>query len=373
MCSFSMAHVGAIYLAESTVASLPANVLAMSVIGAGAGAYLFYKGFRLLQRKRLILNTPASKIRSASMGLVEVNGIAKGPHAITSPLRELSCYYYRSVAWELRQRGKSSEWVKVAEESLHVPFYIDDSSGKLLVDPTGAEMDLHCELHQEYNRSMMRGAEMTASVYSFLGRNGVDSSRPIKVEEYCIQPENILFVLGTLSQNPGLDAGVVPGWSGANGQSSMSDLSATRRSAIDPQPQVVYLSNQSAAVPAIEMTQQQKIAAALLKAGINSPAAWMAAGVNQPAAIHGGSAGSSAVAISPETTEEHGQETKEAFDLHPPVVLMKGSHDPTFFISWRSQRELITTLGWKSTLMIWGGPALTLVCVYILLAHFSLL
>jgi hypothetical protein len=71
--------------------------------------------------------------------------------------------------------------------------------------------------------------------------------------------------------------------------------------------------------------------------------------------------------------EARGQDTSETYDLHPPVVLMKGSHDPTFLISWRSQRDLIATLSWKSTLMIWGGPALTLVCVYILLAHFNLL
>src|SRR5206468_5163955 len=60
--------------------------------------------------------------------------------------------YYRSIAWQYQQRGKNSEWVKVAEESLHVPFYIDDGSGKLLVDPSGAEMDLHCDLHEEYNQ-----------------------------------------------------------------------------------------------------------------------------------------------------------------------------------------------------------------------------
>jgi hypothetical protein len=370
VCSLSMVHIGAICLAESTTASLPANILAMSVLGVGAGIYLFYKGFRLLQRKRLVLNTPASKIRSASMGLVEVNGIAKGLHVITSPLRELSCYYYRSMAWELRQRGKSSEWVKVAEESLHVPFYIDDGSGKLLVDPTGAEMDLHCELHEEYNRSMMRGAEMTASVYSFLGRNGVDSSKPLKVEEYCIQPENILFVLGTLSQNPGLDASVAPA---ENGQRGPADLFKVRQTPQRLQPQVVYLSNQSSAVPATEMTQQQKIAAALMKAGISNPAAWAVAGTSPQAAALGKPSTSSAVAISPAPPAEDGAEMEEQFDLHPPVVLMKGSHDPTFFISWRSQKDLVTTLGWKSTLMIWGGPALTLVCVYILLAHFNLL
>ena len=61
------------------------------------------------------------------------------------------------------------------------------------------------------------------------------------------------------------------------------------------------------------------------------------------------------------------------FDLHPPVVLMKGSHEPAFFISWRSERDVVASLGWKSSLMIWGGPALTLSCTYFLLARFGVL
>jgi hypothetical protein len=352
------------------LASAPMNLLAVAAIGAVGGLYLFYRGFRLLQRKRLILNTPASKIRSASMGLVEINGVATGPYVINSPLKQMSCYYYRSIAWQYQQRGKNSEWVKVAEESLHVPFYMDDGSGKLLVDPSGAEMDLHCDLHEEYNRSvLLSGPEMPGSVYSFLSRHGVDSGRRIKVEERCIGPNNNLFILGTLSQNPGLDASVVPTWTGQAAQKSITRPAP----AITPANQkleVVHLSGESTAVPAIEMTQQQKIAAALLRAGIGSPAAWAAAGVSPQAAVQGGSSAAPAVAISAESPEEN---SLQSFDLHPPVVLMKGSHDPTFFISWRSQRDLIATLGWKSTLMIWGGPALTLVCVYLLLAHFNLL
>jgi hypothetical protein len=50
---------------------------------------------------------------------------------------------------------------------------------------------------------------------------------------------------------------------------------------------------------------------------------------------------------------------------------MKGEHSPAFFISWRSQRDVVRSLGWKSALMIWGGPTLTLVCVYILAAEFG--
>jgi hypothetical protein len=353
------------------LASTPMNLLAAAAAGVAGGLYLFYRGFRLLQRKRLILNTPASKIRSASMGLVEVNGLATGPYVINSPLKQINCYYYRSVAWEYQRRGKNSEWVKVAEETLHVPFYMDDGSGKLLVDPTGAEMDLHCDMHEEYNRSVLLGGpEMPGSVYSFLSRHGVDSARRIKVEERCISPKNPLFVLGTLSQNPGLDASVVPAWAGQTAQKGMGFPAPTIRPA-NQQSEIVHLSGESSAVPAIEMTQQQKIAAALIKAGIGSPAAWAVAGVSPQAAVQATSSLSAAVGTSLAEDEARGPETSETYDLHPPVVLMKGSHDPTFFISWRSQRDLISTLGWKSTLMIWGGPALTLVCVYILLAHFN--
>jgi hypothetical protein len=110
------------------------------------------------------------------------------------------------------------------------------------------------------------------------------------------------------------------------------------------------------------MTQQQKIAAALMKAGISNPAAWTAARVTPtPVANHGPHG-------SPESCAPNLQASPpEGFDPHPPVVLMKGTNNPTFLISWRSQRDLARSLGWKCTLMIWGGPALALLSLYGLL------
>jgi hypothetical protein len=336
-------------------------VPAAIVLGAIAGVYWFYKGFRLLQRKRLILNTPASKIRSASMGLVEISGLATGPYVMTSPLKQVECYYYQSTAWELQRRGKNNEWVKVAEENLHVPFYLDDSTDKVLVDPRGADMDLHCDFQEEYNRSILfEGPEMPVCVREFLQRRGVDPSKRIKVEEHCIKPKNFLFVLGTLSQNPGVDASVAPAWAQRiGGHPQQSESSREIR------PEIIRLSEDSQRVATTAMTQQQKIAAALSRAGMSNPAAWNAAAVSTATALAG--AAKPAVAIEAQPASEN----VGAFDLHPPVVLMKGSHDPAFFISWRSQRDVVASLGWKSSLMIWGGPALTILCTYILLAHFG--
>jgi len=333
--------------------------LILPAIGAIAGVYLFYKGFRLFQRKRLILNTPASKIRSASMGLVELSGLATGPYVMRSPLKGVDCYYYQSTAWEMRQRGKNSEWVKVADETLHVPFYIDDSTDKVLVDPRGADMDLHCDFHEEYHRSILfEGPDMPLSVQDFLVRHGVDPDKRIKVEEHCIKPKNFLFVLGTLSQNPGFDASIAPAW--AQRIAGKTAPPATTES----EPEVIRLSEPAAAVSATAMTQQQKIAAALSKAGITNPAAWATA-------LSGGTAAAPSAARIAVVEPQPSSEDMGAFDLHPPVVLMKGSHEPTFFISWRSQRDIVASLGWKSSLMIWGGPALTVFCIYLLLAHFG--
>jgi hypothetical protein len=351
------------------------RLVALAAVGAVAGVYWFYRGFRLLQRKRLILNTPSSKIRSASMGLIEISGEAVGPYIMSSPLRQIECYYYRSLAWELKQQGKDSEWVKVAEETLHVPFYVDDNTDRVLIDPRGAEMDLHCDLQEQYNRSAIFGAtEMPGNVAEFLMRHGADPDKHIKVEEYCIKPRNVLFVLGTLSQNPGLDASVMPAW-GKRPGNQPDGLPTVAPEPVAGEPDVIRLSHFDSSVPAAQMTQQQKIAAALMRAGVVNPSAWSAAGVGlqqaaapAPAKVET-SAGRPVVAAA--VSEGAGAEITGGFDLHPPVVLMKGTHEPAFFISWRSQRDLVRSLGWKSALMIAGGPPLTLACTYFLLLRFG--
>lgn len=347
------------------------------VIGAAVGVYLFYHGFRLLQRKRLIMDTPSSKIRSASIGLVELNGLASGPYTMTAPITQVPCYYHRSMAWQWQQKGKNSEWVKVADESLHVPFYLDDNTGRVLVDPQGAEMEIHRDFHQEYGNSLFSTtSEVPLSVLGFLSRHGVSTDKKLKIEEYCIKPKNALFILGTLAENDGLEAGPTPLHSFSADQfqfnvQSPGILVGMFAGALKPRPGVMTFTREEVVQPqhsnstgALGKDDQGKIAAAMIRAGITNPAAWAAAGLAQagaPISVSTGTHGSAAAATM----------APEQFDLHPKVVLKKGTHDPAFFISWRSQKDIVQSLGWKSFGMIWGGPALTLLCTYILAAHFG--
>jgi hypothetical protein len=355
----------------------------LAVIGVLAGVYLFYRGFRLLQRKRLILDTPASKIRSAAMGLVEINGLVVGPYTMMAPITGVPCYYFRTTAWQWQQRGKNSEWVKVADESLHVPFFLDDNTGRVLVDPQGAEMDIHRDFHDEFSTSLFSSSlEIPSNISSFLARNGVSTDKKIKVDEYCIKPKNALFILGTLAQNPGLTVSATPVRSltaeqhsvsfhipGTSGAFSLSTGVTSPQNMLfnefksEGRTQLICFTETRRPGQAHDPTQQQKITAALVRAGISNPAAWAAAGVDSAVV---------ATPVSPPVDASTAPTMAlEQFDLHPPVVLMKGAHDPAFLISWHSQRDVVSSLSWKSTLMIWGGPALTLLCGYIVAAHFD--
>lgn len=374
----------------------PTGLLIFCVIGFCAGIALFFYGFRLLQRRRLILDTPFSKIRSASMGMVEVSGQAVGPYSMVAPITARPCYYFRTLVWEWKQSGKNKNWVKVAGECMHLPFFVDDNTGRVLVDPRGADLELHRDFQQEFCDSFFTTKEPApANVRNFLARHGIATSNKIKVEEYCIKPKNSLFILGTLGDNPGLEVSPQPvrdtepihsisthGFSlsfnslsfstrGSDADFDIGSLSERLAMPSEARLEVIRLSPESAPAKASDMTQQQKIAAALRNAAISNPAAWAVAGVSAPGVTAGGvqilsdpatalpddgSKGSASAA-----TPENG------FDPHPPVVLMKGTNNPTFLISWRSQQEVARALGWKCMLMIWGGPALALVSLYFFL------
>ena len=363
------------------------GLLVWCALGFCAGVVLFFYGFRLLQRRRLILDTPFSKIRSASLGMVEISGLASGPYTMLAPITGRPCYYFRTLVWEWKQHGKNKEWVKIAGECMHVPFFLDDNTGRMLIDPRGADLDLHRDFQQEFCDSFFTTKDPAPeNVRTFLARHGVMTNNKIKVEEFCIKPKNALFTLGTVAENTGLDVTPQPireheetasvsigkfslsltpaGFKSMEDDDDIPALAEPVGSRVDGlSREVVRLPSDSAPLKTSDMTQQQKIAAALIKAGITSPAAWSAAGVASE------SVSPVAVVSDPVSASSRNGGRSNGFDPHPPVVLRKGENDKTFLISWRSQQEVARGLAWKCTLMIWGGPALSLFSLYVLLSR----
>ena len=374
------------------VATIDVRLAVWLVVGVVTGVVIFFRGFRMLQFKRLVLNTPFSKIRSASMGLVEVSGSAIGPRTIPAGITGAPCYYYNATAWELRQSGENSQWKKVAEETLYVPFFVDDTTGRLLVDPQGADLDVQRTFRDEYSKSLFGSNMFPENVMQFLVRNGVGASGKIRLEEHCVEPGYPLFILGTLTENSGR-------WNSQPAPHLMAPSSSIRfRSGFSlPIGGLNGLLQLAAGNSAISFDSSSKriptpgVTDSAPKIAANAPAAvgnWSSVSMddvhspraNMPAQAptheivtpaSSGISGAATTAVAegpqPPARQQTAPPSEDAgFDMHPPVALAKGSGNAPFTISSQSQRDVVRALAWKSAACIWGGPALTLFCVYIL-------
>lgn len=162
---------------------LLSQVLFWATLGVVFGPLLFVRGFRLLQRKRLIEDTPRSTVRGAALGPVELSGKAVGPYMLVAPLSQDDCLYYR-IAVEPKAKGEIKN-NKMRE--LSVPLYLDDGTGKVMIYP------LNCEL--QLPASETPGGSCTVT-------GGLTIEPGESAREYCVRPGDDLFVMGTLQENP---------------------------------------------------------------------------------------------------------------------------------------------------------------------------
>jgi hypothetical protein len=385
-------------------------------IAIWVGLFLLLIGFHLLSRKCSLLTAPNSTIQNAAIGPLQVNGSAIGPDTLKAPINGSPCFLYQITAWQ-RPTGKG-KWTKAAEETLHLPFFVDDSTGQLLVEPLGADLDLLPDFHEEYYASPTSllppsPEELPPNVGAFLARHGIVRHGDVRdaylrIEQRTIKPDDQIFIAGTLSENPGIAQRPFPPRQiqsshteagefhtgelhlngGAESLREPASGASSRQASV---PQIIRL--ETGAVPASsrEMTQQAKIAAALTRAGITTPEAWSAAGVPYPSSIEiedrvaNGSDNDENASSAPQLHEMQTHETSSvynqpdeprsvdassmprAFSVAPSVVLMKGANDAPFVISYRNQKELVRILTLKASALISAGVAGTALGVYLLM------
>ena len=102
----------------------------------------FGGAFWLLQRARLIEDTPTSRLRSAAQGYVQVEGNARwmpGPEII-SPLSRRPCVWWRYSVEEWVEGGRDSYWATLEEGTSSDLFLLVDTTGQCIVDPEGADV-----------------------------------------------------------------------------------------------------------------------------------------------------------------------------------------------------------------------------------------
>lgn len=198
--------------------------ISFTVIGIGGGAFCY--GFNRMHKLRLIQDTPRSKIRSMAMGLVEIHGFAHPQKIIKTPFSRTDCVYYHYEIKEYRMhtfrdsKGKTHttySWDTIATGERRIPFFTKDETGKVYVDPQGAEINLSIKRQFYQKTGIFRGFNTLLTVLNNWTRTekdfDIDSLQLTPMElgkrimfstvgdrkyfEYFIEPDESLFVLGT--------------------------------------------------------------------------------------------------------------------------------------------------------------------------------
>jgi len=162
----------------------------------------FFWGFTRLRRKRLIENIPTSTIRGLALGLVELTGRAQKEHLLKSPFTGADCVFYRYTVERYQGSGKSARWVTVAKgDSSSCPFLIDDGTGKIRIFPQAAEL----VMPMDYNFTSMWLKHITPNLIDFMQRNGISyrgflGNCQMRFREWYITENENVYVLGTANK-----------------------------------------------------------------------------------------------------------------------------------------------------------------------------
>ena len=179
---------------------MDSRIYGYAAVGLIFGVILFIRGFRTMKRKKLMESLPTSKIRSLAVGISEIHGkVVPGKSGtIKSPFTAQDCVCSRIVIEESSRFSKYRHWHVVKKLVWGENFYLQDDTGKVLIDLNDAELDIPISF--EFYSGW--GTSPPPHVVDFLKKNGMDHegflgiNRSLRYTELIIRPGDDLYVLG---------------------------------------------------------------------------------------------------------------------------------------------------------------------------------
>jgi hypothetical protein len=365
------------------------KLLFYSALGFGAGIWIFFKGFREFRKYRVLADTPEIPIRSMSMGLVEIHGRAvPAGDLLVSPLTRTSCCLFKVEIerWKTDSKGGGS-WTHHRTDIQGNPFYLRDTSGSVLIEPQDAELDLpqaarrearsgaatDLELLQYVSQADVHAAsKFVARGVSFLGAHSGpqhEESRQKLVELFNqtpgtanFQQQMMGFMLPRVQQN--LQT-MGPQSDPQKEQARLAALEAFKH----PQGSPEFITGMQRAASFAPPDEQKQILAFLGAPQSDTPATWAAL-----QAASGRYRLTEYCIVPGQSYDVTGTcaENPHPQDENDRNVICKGQNEPTFLISSRTEQELEHNVRNKALRQIFGGAALSLVCLAIILGKLGL-
>jgi E3 ubiquitin ligase len=297
--------------------------LILASFGLVGGIGGFFWGFQRLRRKRIIENIPTSKVRSLALGLVELVGQAENPSPIISPLTKTPCVYYRYTIERYQSSGRSSRWVTIAKgSSSGVVFWLKDDTGKILILPKSAELEISCDYEFTSGWGKPVSESLTATLRGYgISTKGVFGSHRLRFKEWLIRQGDQVYILGTAKK--------------------------TERKVSD------YQSDLNDRLKSIKSNPKLLSKADTDKDGVISQREW----------------DDFVSKIEMDLISERAKTSQQDSDID--VIICKGEMQKIFIVSDQSQKTLTAKLGAQALLGVCGGPALTVLCLGYLIWRIS--
>ena len=161
-----------------------------------------FNSLKNLEMKRLLENVPTSKIRSLSMGMVELKGkIQVTDKILKDPFDDKECVYWRIHIQELVKSGKTRKWVTRHKAKNQVPFLISDQTGSVLIHLEGAKME-DVRRDKQYDLGTFLSDEMPPNVRDYCRKYNVKlkgwfgTKRRMRINITYLEPNDDIYIIG---------------------------------------------------------------------------------------------------------------------------------------------------------------------------------
>ena len=173
----------------------PGFVGTLMVLCATSAAWCAWRTHRNILLARTIEDYPTSTVRSAYQGYVELKGIGLyfDDDPMNAPLSKRPCIWYRYKV----ERSKGDGWEVVETGTSSETFMLDDGTGRVVVDPDGAEVTVKVKQTWTTRSGGVASAESMRFARRLGVPNALDGDLYRHTEERLL-PGKRLYVLGLL-------------------------------------------------------------------------------------------------------------------------------------------------------------------------------
>lgn len=180
--------------------------IAIGVLAVGA-AVAGWRAHRYLHHTRTVQDIPTSKARSAHQGYVELEGVGRDllDPPLHAPFSGLPCLWFRCMIEEHVSSGGKSRWQVVSQYRSHDAFWLEDETGRIQIDPDGAEITPRHKDLWNSRSGLMHSPVLTPDIVKYLLTRA--SSNPHRFTEERLMAGEPLYALGLLKNLTSLNDG----------------------------------------------------------------------------------------------------------------------------------------------------------------------